>query len=121
MFAYTIVNTVMCICWNSVDLSKKFDSLAMLLPTNCYSTVCKLRKKPNFSDVDDAIGDKLLLECDNASIINKQLLSYLYKKCFNDLHVLYDILEQLVAADKLVQLLKYKTGKHNLQFRLLLW
>ena len=70
-----------------------------------------------FSDVRDAIGDKLLLECDNGNMVNKQLLSYLYKKCCNDFHHFYDVLEQLVATEKLNQLLKYKAGKYNLSFR----
>ena len=68
----------------------------------------------NFSDVDDTIDDKLLLECNDSSFVNKELLSYLYKKCCNDLHQLYDVLEGLVTADQQDQVLKYKAGKHNL-------
>jgi len=90
--------------------------LAELLPSNCYSTICKLGRIPKFSDVRDEIGDKLLLECDDGNIVNKQLLGYLYKKCCNDLHKFYDVLEQLVSAEKLNHLLKYKVGKYNLWF-----
>ena len=95
---------------NILDLSKRLDVLAELLPTNCYSTVCKLKKITIFSDVHDEFHDKLA-ECDNASVVNKQLLSYLYEKCCNDMHRLYDVLVDLVAADKQKQLSKIKAGK----------
>jgi len=64
----------------------------------------------NFSDDDNTMIDKLL-ECDSATIVNKQLLSYLYKKCCKNLHHLYETLEQIVSANKRDQLSIYKSGK----------
>ena len=69
-----------------------------LLPTNCYSTVCKLRKITILSDVDEKMSDTLT-KCD-ARIINTQLLSYIVNKCAGNFAMLCDVLDNVVSTDK---------------------
>jgi len=81
----------------------KIDELVALLPTNCYSTVCKLRKMINFTDIDERMSD-LLSECDDARVINHHLLSYVIESCATNALVLYDVLENLVPTNMKKQL-----------------
>ena len=77
--------------------------LVELLPTNCYSTVCKLRKMTTFVDVDQKMGGTLS-ECDDARVINNQLLSYIINKCAGNALLLCDVLKNVVSIDKIKQL-----------------
>ena len=86
-------------------MQKRCSELAIveLLPTNCYSTVCKLRKMINFTDIDEKMSDTLS-ECDDARVINNQLLSYIINKCAGNVVLLCDVLENVVSTDKIKQL-----------------
>ena len=86
-----------------VAIQRRFSELVELLPTNCYSTVCKLRKITNFTDVDEKMSD-ILSECDDARVINNQLLSYIINKCAGNVVLLCDVLKNVVSADKIKQL-----------------
>ena len=92
-----------CIALYIVAIKERIDELVALLPTNCYSTVCKLRKMINFTDVDERMSD-LLSECDDARVINDQLLSYVMNKCATNALVLYDVLVNLVPTNMKKQL-----------------
>ena len=87
----------------TLALKRSFNELAVLLPTNCYSTVCKLRKMTNFTDVDEKMGDRLS-RCDDARHINNQLLSYIISKCAGNVVLLCDVLKNVVSTDKKNQL-----------------
>ena len=57
----------------------------------------------NFSDVDEKMSDKLS-ECDDARVINNQLLSYIISKCAGNVVLLCDVLKNVVSTDKKKQL-----------------
>ena len=84
-------------------MERRRSELVKLLPTNCYSTVCKLRKMTTFVDVDKTMGDTLS-ECDDARVINNQLLSYIIDKCAGNALLLCDVLKNVVSIDKIKQL-----------------
>ena len=86
-----------------VAMERRISELVKLLPTNCYSTVCKLRKMTTFADVDEKMGD-ILSECDDARVINNQLLSYIISKCAGNGLLLCDVLKNVVSTDKMNQL-----------------
>ena len=86
-----------------IAIQERINELVELLPTNCYSTVCKLRKMTNFTDVDEKMSD-ILSECDDARIINNQLLSYIINKCAGNVVLLCDVLKNVVSTDKKEQL-----------------
>ena len=83
----------------TIGMQRKYSKLVELLPTNCYSTVCKLSKMTNFSDVNEKMRD-MLLQCDDARVINHQLLSYIIAKCASNVPLLCDVLENIVSTDK---------------------
>ena len=91
------------IIFNFIAIQGRMNELVELLPTNCYSTVCKLRKMTNFTDVDEKMSD-ILSECDDARVINNQLLSYIIKKCAGNVVLLCDVLKNVVSTDKKEQL-----------------
>ena len=76
-----------------------------MLPTNCYSTVCKLRKMSStqFSDVDEMTRG-ILSECDDAKVINNHLITYIMNKCADDVVLLCNVLENVVSSDNKKQL-----------------
>ena len=84
-------------------MERRRSELVELLPTNCYSTVCKLRKMTTFVDADEKMGD-ILSECDDARVINNQLLSYIIDKCAGNALLLCDVLKNVVSTDKIKQL-----------------
>ena len=86
-----------------IAIQETINELVELLPTNCYSTVCKLRKMTNFTDVDEKMSD-ILSECDDARVINNQLLSYIINKCVGNVVLLCDVLKNVVSTDKKEQL-----------------
>ena len=86
-----------------IVIQGKFSELVELLPTNCYSTICKLRKMAIFADVDEKMSSKLS-EHDDASVINDQLLSYIVDKCAGNVVLLWDVLEEVVSTNKKKQL-----------------
>ena len=65
----------------------------------------------SFRDIDDSIDDKLISECDHASVINKEILSYLLRKTSDDIIKLCESLQDLVTADQKEQLCKLKIGE----------
>ena len=79
-----------------IEMQRK---LVDLLPTNCYSTVCKLSKMTHFSDANEKMRD-MLSQCDDARVINHQLLSYIIAKCAGNVLLLRDVLENVVSTDK---------------------
>ena len=76
-----------------------------MLPTNCYSTVCKLRKLSltQFSDVEEMTRG-ILSECDDAKVINNHLITYIMNKCADDVVLLCSVLENVVSTNKKKQL-----------------
>ena len=88
-----------------LELQKRFSELVELLPTNCYSTVCKLRKLSltQFSDVEE-ITHGILSECDDAKVINNHLITYIMNKCADDVVLLCSVLENVVSVNKKKQL-----------------
>ena len=76
-----------------------------MLPTNCYSTVCKLKKLSltQFSDVDE-MTHGILSECDDAKVINNHLITYIMNKCADDVLLLRSVLENVVSTNKKKQL-----------------
>ena len=86
-------------------LQRRVSELVEMLPTNCYSTVCKLKKMSltQFSDVDEMTRG-ILSECDDAKVINNQLITYIMNKCAHDVVLLCSVLENVVSSDKKKQL-----------------
>ena len=74
-------------------IQERFSEIAGLLPTNCYSTICKLQKFTNFADVDEKMGGELS-EHDDARAINNLLLSYIINKCAGNVVLLYDVFRE---------------------------
>ena len=89
----------------TLALQGRFSELVEMLPTNCYSTVCKLRKMSStqFSDVDE-MTHGTLSECDDAKVINNHLITYIMNKCTDDVVLLCSVLENVVSSDKKKQL-----------------
>ena len=56
-----------------------------------------------FTDVDEKMSDTLS-ECDDARVINNQLLSYIINKCAGDVVLLCDVLKNVVSTDNIKQL-----------------
>ena len=56
-----------------------------------------------FSDVDEMTHD-ILSECDDANVINHQLITYIINKCADDVVLLRSVLENVVSSDKKKQL-----------------
>ena len=56
-----------------------------------------------FSDVDEMTRG-LLSECDDAKVINNQLITYIMNKCADDVVLLCSVLENVVSSDKKKQL-----------------
>ena len=101
---YTFILAMLLAVWYfCIVIQGKFSELVELLPTNCYSTICKLRKMVNFADVDEKMSSKLS-EHDDASVINDQLLSYIVDKCAGNVVLLWDVLEEVVSTSKKKQL-----------------
>ena len=90
---------VFCLIIICIAIQERFSNIVELLPTNCYSTVCKLRKMVIFTDVEDKMSGTLS-ECDDARVINNQLLSYIINKCAGNIALLCDVLENVVSTDK---------------------
>ena len=84
-------------------IQERLSEIAGLLPTNCYSTICKLRKFTNFADVDEKMGSELSKH-DDARVINNLLLSYIINKCAGNVVLLWDALENVVSTSKKKQL-----------------
>ena len=95
---------VMCTYDNTlIVIQKRFSEIVEMLPSNCYSTVYKLRKMTNFTDVNEKMSDALS-ECDDAGVINNQLLSYIINKCAGDVVLLCDVLKNVASTNKKKQL-----------------
>ena len=99
----------------TIALQERYGELAKLLPTNCYSTVCKLRTMTTFTDVDERMSN-LLSECDDARVINHQLLLYIVEKCNGNTVLLFNVLEDVVSGNKKNQL--QHLGMHILYVRI---
>ena len=87
----------------TVVIQRRFSELVEMLPSNCYSTVCKLRRMTNFTDVDEKMSDTLA-KCDDSRVINNQLLSYIINKCAGDVVLLCDVLKNVASTNKKKQL-----------------